>query len=301
MEEFLADQQAAASTGHSFTADGETADVIIFTQAHMLGDDWRLNRLLTHPLCRAFPERAFIYDERDMPWCALPGVYVSAPASQFRRAYQAAWSYQQVQELRPSGSPDLLFSLIASPTHACREPLFSLHHPDSVVRRVEGFVFFDRTSPGFAQRKTDFANTLGRSRFVLCPRGAGTSSFRLYETLSAGRVPVIISDDWVPPKGPDWDRICIRWPERTTSGLVEALEAALPRWPAMSLAAREAFETFFSRSASHRHIIEICAQMAAAGVGERHAALRNRAIHSFHAKAWHVSTRTKRFLRKVRS
>ena len=30
-----------------------------------------------------------------------------------------------------------------------------------------------------------------RSKFFLCPRGTGTSSIRLYETLSAGRVPVI--------------------------------------------------------------------------------------------------------------
>src|ERR1041385_4875007 len=47
---------------------------------------------------------------------------------------------------------------------------------------------------------------------------------------AAGRVPVVISDPWVPPRGPDWDALPIRWPEGRTDGLVEALEARSVEW-----------------------------------------------------------------------
>jgi len=67
---------------------------------------------------------------------------------------------------------------------------------------------------------------LAASRFVLCPRGIGTSSIRLYETLEAGRVPVIISDDWVPPAETDWS-FAIQVEERRISsipGLLQSIE-----------------------------------------------------------------------------
>lgn len=41
--------------------------------------------------------------------------------------------------------------------------------------------------------------SLRQSMFILCPRGSGVSSYRLYETLSAGRIPVYVTDDrWLP-------------------------------------------------------------------------------------------------------
>ena len=49
---------------------------------------------------------------------------------------------------------------------------------------------------------------------ILCPRGEGTSSIRLFESLRMGRPPVIISDQWVPPEGPAWDTFSVRIPER---------------------------------------------------------------------------------------
>lgn len=49
------------------------------------------------------------------------------------------------------------------------------------------------------------------SRFVLCPRGGGPSSRRLYETMAAGRVPVVISPRWIPPfqHAIDWSKLIV--------------------------------------------------------------------------------------------
>ena len=42
------------------------------------------------------------------------------------------------------------------------------------------------------ERRSEFFNSIRDSRYVICPRGDGNQSLRFYETLSAGRVPILI-------------------------------------------------------------------------------------------------------------
>jgi hypothetical protein len=242
---------------HRVAPTPDRADVILFTQCHMLGTDWPLAAIRESPLCRRYPERVYVYDERDDPWCAFPGVYVSMPRKLWRADRQRAWGYQSITDRRGEIEPDLLFSLMASPTHACRKPLFRLSHPDAIIRRVDNFTHWERASQDWEQRRIDFRTTMDRSRFVLCPRGAGTSSYRLYETMAAGRVPIIIADDWVAPHGVDWDSFSIRWPQYRTAGLIDTLTATLPRWPEMAAAARAAYEQHFAGAPSTEAILDL--------------------------------------------
>jgi hypothetical protein len=57
--------------------------------------------------------------------------------------------------------------------------------------------------------------TIADSKFVLCPRGEGLSSIRLFETMSSGRVPVIIADDAKLPLEDkiNYDDLIVRVPE----------------------------------------------------------------------------------------
>jgi hypothetical protein len=52
---------------------------------------------------------------------------------------------------------------------------------------------------------------LRRARFALCPRGYGPTSYRLYEAIRCGVVPVYVSDrHWLPwPDVLDWDWLAI--------------------------------------------------------------------------------------------
>ena len=56
-----------------------------------------------------------------------------------------------------------------------------------------------------------FKNYTLSSYYALCPRGFGPSSFRLYEVLGLGQVPVYISDEfWLPYQNEiNWDEIAI--------------------------------------------------------------------------------------------
>ena len=186
---------------HHIVNDAESSDLVLFPHCHMLPTDWRLTTIREHPLVKHHREKVVVYDERDRPWCAFPGVYVSMPSPDFDRRAQKSWGYFRLpQTIAPREDPDLLFSFIGSPSDRTRQMLFQLHHPSAFVEEVRGFTFFDPSTPHFEERRTRFREIVGRSRFVLCPRGKGTSSFRIFEALSAGRVPVIIADEWMPPE-----------------------------------------------------------------------------------------------------
>jgi hypothetical protein len=127
-------------------------------------------------------------------------------------------------------------------------------------------MFWDERSPEFPAKRAKYHETLMRSRFVLCPRGRGTSSMRLYETLAAGRVPIVISDNWVAPRGPDWDACSLRWPEGRIDGLVEVLEERDRVWPAMSAAATRAYEEYFAQDVAFHRLVDVFRELVELGV-----------------------------------
>jgi hypothetical protein len=105
---------------------------------------------------------------------------------------------------------------------------------------------------------------------VLCPRGIGTSSFRLFETLQSGRVPVILSDSWVPCAGMDWDAFSLRVRERDIGRLPEICLASESRWESMARAGRRAWEEWFSPAGMARLIRRSIEEIVAARrFGER--------------------------------
>jgi hypothetical protein len=65
-----------------------------------------------------------------------------------------------------------------------------------------------------ARSRAEFAENILSSDYVLCVRGAGNFSYRLYETLSLGRVPILLDTDCVLPYEGlvDWDRFLVRIP-----------------------------------------------------------------------------------------
>jgi len=58
----------------------------------------------------------------------------------------------------------------------------------------------------------EFSNNILTSHFVMCNRGRGNFSMRFYQTLSAGRIPILVDTDMLFPfeNEIDWDTIIIR-------------------------------------------------------------------------------------------
>jgi hypothetical protein len=143
-----------------------------------------------------------------------------------------------------------------------RERLGSLRHPRS---------FFQDTSEEFDRvlhRRMDrrerldyerrYAELIKATKFILCPKGLSPSSIRLFETMRMGRVPVILSDRWMPPRGPEWDALAIQVAEKELARIPALLEAREAEAPAMGERARQEWERWFSEEVMFHHLVELC-------------------------------------------
>ena len=101
---------------------------------------------------------------------------------------------------------------------------------------------------------------LAASHFLLCPRGAGLGSIRFFEAMAAGIAPVLISDGYVLPPGPNWGSFLIRVPERQISRLPELVEPYVNQAAEMGHSARQAFEQYFSIAREFDSIVELAAK-----------------------------------------
>ena len=211
---------------HHVSDDPERADAVLFVDLHQQPADPLARSLLNHPLVKRPVAPVFVYDERDFPSLTLPGIYVSGRACWQHRLPVLGGPYPLLHSsLTPSRrAPDLLFSFRGSPTHRVRRALAGVRHPRGVIELCHGAGVVS------AQAQDRYAELVARSKFVLCPRGHGPSSFRIFETLAAGRVPVIISDDWLAPPRLPWERCAIRVAERQVGEIPQILESFESEW-----------------------------------------------------------------------
>ncbi len=232
---------------HGLTTNPDEADAILFVENSRYHDDPLFSRLKRHPLIQRDRERCYMYNEHFRPWCLLPGLYCSMPIRWFDHKRQRATSYVKLLnavDTSPSDRPDLLFSFLGNSKLPLRSRLLKLKHPRAILEDTSSFnAFF---SKGCTNNHARYADILRRSKFILCPRGSGTSSFRLFETLRAGRVPIILSDQWVAPEGPDWDSCSLRLPQRNVAEIPQAVSDLESRWPEMASAARQVWIDWFS-------------------------------------------------------
>ena len=102
--------------------------------------------------------------------------------------------------------------------------------------------FGDHTQHDRQQYVEDILN----SKFVLCPRGTDTSSYRLFEVMELSRCPVIISDAWVPIANIPWHECAIFVKEKGVASIPEILRKSEHRAVQMGKRARQIWEANFS-------------------------------------------------------
>jgi hypothetical protein len=79
-------------------------------------------------------------------------------------------------------------------THGLRDQMFGC------LSDIDGYVMIDPNSHSITEDNIKiFRDLINNSIFGLCPRGYGPTSFRLYETIQMGSIPIFISDEfWLP-------------------------------------------------------------------------------------------------------
>lgn len=281
---------------HDLVTDADEADLIIIVDPHQHPGDPGLRAIRHHPLVRAFPSKVFVYDERDVPRDSLPGIYVAMPRRRFDERRQRAFGYYTLQnDTRTvvNEQPDLLFSFQGRRVGAVRASVLALSHSRAIVEDTSEHDFF-ATRQGLDAARRSYRDLMGRSKFVLCPRGAGASSLRLFETLACGRVPVVLSDAWQPPKGVDWRSCSVCVPEREAHTVAERLEALEPLWPEMSAAAKQTYEEWFAPEVWFHRAVEHCRELQEAGARGTTRQWLSPEVWRDHARHWKGTLRSPR-------
>lgn len=87
------------------------------------------------------------------------------------------------------------FGFIGSVSHPVREQMlkYAGQYGTSRLQRIEKF-YWELSSEDKDFFRKEFLEVSSGARFILCPRGFGESSFRFFEAMSMGRVPILISD-----------------------------------------------------------------------------------------------------------
>jgi hypothetical protein len=146
-----------------------------------------------------------------------------------------------------------LFSFRGARSHPVRVGLLEA---DFRSRHAFAIRHVDRWFDHREEEHEAYAAEILASHFVLCPRGLSPSSHRCYEVMAMGRCPVIISDDWIAPRGVDWAACSVRVAEEDIARLPEILEGRLPEAAAMGAAARREWERWFAPETRFQRAVE---------------------------------------------
>jgi hypothetical protein len=257
---------ACAAPVHALVEAPEDADIILFSdsQSNTQAD------VRNHAMTRRFGDKVFVYSTHDHDVPILPGVYTCAEKRWYLPSHMRGGFYIKVIDhdwIQPSAiehESRYVFSFCgAFDTHPLRRRIGKLGSARGFVRdtsRDEGRGF--GKSPDTYQRwAAEYFQTIRESMFVLCPRGVAPSSYRIFEAMKAGRVPVIVADAWVPPVGPHWTEFSLQVPEARLEELPQVLERLANRAPEMGLRARQAWERWFSTEQAFQTIVTWCLQI----------------------------------------
>jgi hypothetical protein len=221
-----------------------------------------------HPLVIDALHKCFLISDEDHPLPVLPGLYAALPKltfysnsswqRHFRTIFYLSNHNPYIKELRGQGGPiRYLFSFVGSRTSRVRKKLFRLafKREDILLRATDSAYFWKDFIVLQGIRKTgdnqdylvDYTQEILQSRFVLCPRGNGNSSYRFFEVMEAGRVPVIISDSYVFPKIPyEWNDLVIRVKENEVDRIEAILSQNEHRFEKMAALNLKVYEECFS-------------------------------------------------------
>lgn len=255
---------------HEVISDPAAADLIIFAELYGAGEYFE--RLRRHPLLREYREKSFLFCANPFVIPFLPGVYTGVEkrwsSFRIRSGFYLGRTRNEFTTFSPPAHdlPYLFSFMGAIPNAPIRRQLATLTHPRSFFQDTSKE--FNKLLDGKMDRRERldydrrYAELTKASKFVLCPRGLSVSSIRLFETMRMGRVPVILSDDWVPPSGPRWESFSIRIKESDFARIPRLLEQREAESVTMGHLARKEWEEWFSDEVAFHRVVESCLDIA---------------------------------------
>lgn len=261
-------QSRDAFGSHRIAPCPDDADVVLFATNHNfhpvgLG-------VLGENIFRRHFGKCVVFNCDDYPSPIIGGLCASWPCRETTPGLAKGWCYHHpnaaevaLQRQPWPGRPKYLWSFCGSAATApVRGQLIN-------IRDSEGFC--ENTSQqslpnlmGIASQAAQeqfvnkYVSLLANSAFVVCPRGRGPSSMRLFEAMRAGRAPVIISDDWTPAPFVAWERCSLRLPEAEIGRLPEFLREHRADAQTLGQRANEEWNRVFGPAGLFHYTVDAC-------------------------------------------
>jgi hypothetical protein len=242
------------------TPDPAEADLILFAETYD-GLDPYFFEVVRHPVFRRFPAKCVLYHINDTAHTLCrtisPSVESTHPNARSRRSFSYVIRVHENTARSSVPAPPhpgkYLFSFIGDPaTHPVRQELLKLQHPESILRAASGISAMGMDAAEREAFHRRFIEDTLDSLFVLCPRGMGASSMRLFETMELGRAPVIIADSWLRVADVPWHEFALFVKEKDVTQIPSLLKTHRDQAVAMGLRARAVWEQHFSPA----HVLE---------------------------------------------
>jgi len=279
---FRRDYEAGSRQHFALVDNPREADLILYCEDYQETEQTFAPKLRAEPAVAEFPEKVFVLSSEDRPLGFLPGLYVSMPRARFDdQRFRTSAYYGSINPLirdaekeRDTISPRWLFSFIGAHTAAVRNALFKTFRTTErwwIQETGNAQYNIGVDDPAKKAGQTSYLRTMLESQFVLCPRGFGTSSFRLFESMRLGRVPVILADEWVAPIGPAWPDFSLRLAEHSIEQLPALLASRAADAAEMGRLARQEWESWFSPAAYPGRCLEWIHGLQLARTQDEHA------------------------------
>ena len=148
-----------------------------------------------------------------------------------------------------------LASFVGSLTHPIRQKLINFNEKSKNIQLyVKGW------SPTVTQDEFKLFITYAlNSKFCLCPRGYGLNSFRLYEAMQLGCIPVIITDEFYLPWEDEinWNDISVLIPENEMHNMESILLSySESRISEMKTNIKLIYDKYFTMNGMYQNIIK---------------------------------------------
>lgn len=258
---------------YQITNNPELADIILICDVRL---DNYMENIRKSILIKRFLNKCFILSDIDRPLPILHGILTSGEKSwlNFGRirscsynaycdTFQNPFIANHIYSKSETNQKKYLFSFIGRESDPVRKCIFNINYKREDIFLEDSsnsFNLYDQTF-NFKNRQKQYYNIMLQSKFVLCPRGWGATSYRLFEALRLGIAPVIISDEWIFPKGPKWDDFSIIISRKDIGSLEKRIMEKESDFASMGVLARIAYEHYFDDSVIFDYIIRNCLEI----------------------------------------
>lgn len=192
------------SSNHFLTDNPKLADIILIVDGHQ-AQELDIDKRYLDIGISDYRDKIVLYDQSDRPrirpnvigpcFHRITTKYSYVKGYPLAACVYVTWPSDGIWPNQDSDEVNYTFNFIGSNTHPIRRAIVA-----TLSKNPSCFVL-DTSDKNKGLCKPEYMNIIQNSAGTLCPRGHGYATWRMYEALSVGSVPIIISDHFAEPVG----------------------------------------------------------------------------------------------------